>query len=58
VLSSVIQKLMPSLHAPTGEVLAPVEKVPIGVKFAAIHSDTLSPNSFVTRIRWPSKAAC
>jgi hypothetical protein len=37
----VIQKFSPSLHAPSGLLL--VENVPIGVKSAAFHSDTLGP---------------
>src|SRR5262249_5577222 len=38
---------------------APVEKLPIGVRSAALNSDTLLPplKPFVTRILWPSKAA-
>ena len=57
VLLSVIQKFTPSLHAPNGMVTLPVEKTPIGVRSADFHSDTLLPKKFVTRIRWPSKAA-
>ena len=40
---SVIQKFRPSLHAPAGQVAAPVEKVPSGVRSAAFHNETLLP---------------
>jgi hypothetical protein len=53
----VIQQFMPSLHAPKGNVFAPVETVPIGVGSVAFQSDTLFPVMFVTKMRWPSKAA-
>ncbi len=39
---SVIQKLVPSLHAPNGMLPLPVEKLPIGVRSAAFQSDTLA----------------
>ena len=57
VCESVIQKFTPSLQAPSGPVLAPVEKEPMGVKSAAFQSETLSPPGFVTRTRCPSRAA-
>jgi hypothetical protein len=53
----VIQKLIPSLHAPRGLTLAPIENVPIGVKSVVFQSDTLSPLKLVTSMRSPSNAA-
>ena len=57
VVRRVIQKLMPSLVAPKGPVLAPVGKEPRGVRSAAFQRETLLPEELVTRMRWPSKAA-
>src|SRR5262249_54517176 len=56
-LTSVIQKLTPSLQAPTGSVFAPVAKDPSVVSSAAFHSETLSPLKFASRMRCPSNAA-
>src|SRR5262249_39408715 len=53
----VTQKLTPSLHAPMGKVLAPVEKVPRAVKSAAFQSETAGPKELATRTRCPSNAA-
>src|SRR5262249_47502335 len=55
--TSVIQKLMPSLQAPNGPVLVPVPKEPSVVRSAAFQSETLLPETFVTRTRCPSNAA-
>src|SRR5438552_14967472 len=57
VVRRVIQKLRPSLVAPKGPVLAPVEKEARGVRSAAFRRETLLPEELVTRMRWPSKAA-
>ena len=58
-LCNVIQKLIPSLHAPLGAVPGPVPKEPSGVRSAAFQSETLLAPAvlFVTRMRCPSKAA-
>ena len=54
--ASVTQKFIPSLHAPVGAVLAPVEIEPRGLRSAALKSDTLLPAELVTNMRSPSKA--
>jgi hypothetical protein len=54
---NVIQKFTPSLQAPYGNVLAPVETDPIGERSAAFQSETLSPTWLVTRTLCPSNAA-
>lgn len=51
-----IQKLRPSLQAPSGPVAEPVLNEPSGVKSVAFHSETLLPFVFVINIRSPSNA--
>src|SRR5262249_37840361 len=51
----VIQKLRPSLQAPSGNVPTSVERKPRGLKSAAFHRDTVL-EMLVTRTRSPSKA--
>src|SRR5262245_62528276 len=52
-----IQKLIPSLQAPKGNVEAPVETVPSGVMPAAFQRDRVLLIWLITRTRSPSKEA-